>query len=207
MADSMMGKCRTATLMGLVAGALAAAPAVAQDDLPALKMRATNSYPQDQPPGKALDFFAKRVADLSGGKITVQVFHAGKLYTEDKSVQAVLDGTAEMGMASSSNHGPFTKVWQVVETPFLLDKKQLRAVIIRGQTKHFEQVAIETARGLREVSLKSEVPVILGIIPAESVNDAMERVGIKQTNKGREWALSAIEMASLMQHKFLGAGK
>ena len=81
------------------------------------------------------------------------------------------------------------------------------AVIIRGQTKHFEQVAIQTARGLREVSLKSEVPVILGIIPAESVNDAMERVGIKQTNKGREWALSAIEMASLMQHKFLGAGK
>lgn len=81
------------------------------------------------------------------------------------------------------------------------------AVIIRGQTKHFEQVAIQTARGLREVALKAEVPVILGVIPAESVEDAMERVGIKQTNKGREWALSAIEMANLMRHKFLRSGR
>jgi C4-dicarboxylate-binding protein DctP len=128
-----MSKWTYATLATLLAGGLAAAPALAQDDLPALKMRATNSYPQDQPPGKAMDFFAKRVAELSGGKITVQVFHAGKLYTEDKSIQAVLDGTADLGMASASNHGPFTKVWQVVETPFLLDKKQLREVIIRGE--------------------------------------------------------------------------
>lgn len=132
--SDLWGKRRLALLAGLIATALiAAAPAAAQDDLPALKMRATNSYPQDQTAGKAMDFFAKRVGELSGGKITVQVFHAGKLYTEDKSVQAVLDGTAEMGMASASNHGPFTKVWQVVETPFLLDRKQFREVVIRGE--------------------------------------------------------------------------
>lgn len=129
----MKGKWKFVWLSSLVAGALSAGPAWAQGDLPALKMRATNSYPQDQTAGKAMDFFAKRAAELSGGQITVQVFHAGKLYTEDKSIQAVLDGTVEMGMASSSNHGPFTKVWQVVETPFLLDKKQLREVVIRGQ--------------------------------------------------------------------------
>jgi C4-dicarboxylate-binding protein DctP len=129
----LKGKWRLGLLAGLVAGTITAAPAAAQDDLPALKMRATNSYPQDQTAGKAMDFFAKRVGELSGGKITVQVFHAGKLYTEDKSVQAVLDGTAEMGMASASNHGPFTKVWQVVETPFLLDRKQFREVVIRGE--------------------------------------------------------------------------
>lgn len=131
--SEMQGKRRLALLAGLLAGALTAAPVAAQDDLPALKMRATNSYPQDQTAGKVMDFFAKRVAELSAGKITVQVFHAGKLYTEDKSIQAVLDGTAEMGMASASNHGPFTKVWQVVETPFLLDKKQFREVVIRGE--------------------------------------------------------------------------
>ncbi len=128
------GKRRLALLAGLIATALiAAAPVAAQDELPPLKMRATNSYPQDQPVGKAMDFFAKRVAELSGGKITVQVFHAGKLYTEDKSVQAVLDGTVEMGMASASNHGPFTKVWQIVETPYLLGKQQFRDVVIRGE--------------------------------------------------------------------------
>lgn len=120
-------------LATVITGALVPCAGLAQGDLPALKMRATNSYPQNQPAGKAMDFFAKRVADLSGGKMTVQVFHAGKLYTEDKSIQAVLDGTADMGMASASNHGPFTKVWQAIETPFLLDKKQFREVVIRGE--------------------------------------------------------------------------
>ena len=131
--SDLWGKRRLALLAGLIAAVLTAAPAAAQDDLPPLKMRVTNSYPQSQPVGKAMDFFAKRVGELSGGKITAQVFHAGKLYTEDKSIQAVLDGTAEMGMASASNHGPFTKVWQVGETPYLLDKKQFREVVIRGE--------------------------------------------------------------------------
>ncbi len=80
-----------------------------------------------------------------------------------------------------------------------LDAVITLAVIIRGQTKHFDQVANETARGLREIALRSEVPVILGVIPATNVAQAIERVGIKQTNKGREWALSAIEMADLMR--------
>ena len=102
-------------------------------DVPVLKMRATSSYPQDQPAGKAMDFFAKRVSELSGGKMTVTVYHQGKLYTEDKSVQAVLDGTVDMGMASASNHGPFTKAWIPVEAPFLLDKKNFRDHIIRGE--------------------------------------------------------------------------
>lgn len=108
------------------------AQANAQDDVPALKMRVTNSYPQTQPVGKALDLFAKRAGELSGGKIKVQVFHQGTLYTEDKSVQAVLDGTVEMGMASLSNHGPFTKAWSVLEAPYLLDRSQFRKLVIRG---------------------------------------------------------------------------
>lgn len=120
------------------------------------------------------------------------------------------------------SHGAREKDIQVVHVPGafeipLVAKKLARkkktdavitlAVIIRGQTKHFEQVAIQTARGLREVSLKSEVPVILGVIPAESVDDAIERVGLKQMNKGREWALSAIEMANLMRHRSLRASR
>ncbi len=104
-------------------------------DVPVLKMRATSSYPQDNPVGKAMDLFAKRVAELSGGKMTVQVFHQGKLYTEDKSVQAVLDGTVDIGMASASNHGPFTKAWVPVEAPYLLDKKQFREIVLRGAVR------------------------------------------------------------------------
>lgn len=151
MTDITIRRCHFGALTVVLASVLAVPPVWGQADLPALKMRATNSYPQDQPPGKAMDFFANRVAELSGGKMTVQVFHAGKLYTEDKSIQAVLDGTVEMGMASSSNHGPFTKVWQVVETPFLLDKNQMREVIIRG----------EIGRELRKMSEKDRLKPLM----------------------------------------------
>lgn len=101
-------------------------------DVPALKMRATSSYPQTDPVGKAMDFFGKRVSELSGGKMTVAVYHQGKLYTEDKSVQAVVDGTVDIGMASASNHGPFTKAWIPIEAPYLLDKANFRRLILQG---------------------------------------------------------------------------
>ncbi len=71
------------------------------------------------------------------------------------------------------------------------------SVVIRGKTRHFDQVVDQTAKGVRELSMKSGVPVLLGMVSAASVADAIERVGIKHMNKGREWALGAIEMADL----------
>jgi 6,7-dimethyl-8-ribityllumazine synthase len=73
------------------------------------------------------------------------------------------------------------------------------SVVIRGQTKHFDQVVTESAKGIRELTLKTEVPVILGMILADKAEQAMARVGIKQANKGRDWALAAIEMANLVR--------
>lgn len=86
----------------------------------------------------------------------------------------------------------------------LLQKKKLDAlitlaVVIRGRTKHFDQVVSETAKGIRELSKESQVPVILGMISADKVSDAQARAGIKGPNKGREWAQSALEMAGLMR--------
>ena len=81
------------------------------------------------------------------------------------------------------------------------------AVVIRGETRHFDQVVNETARGIRELSVQSEIPVILGVIPAASIAQATARVGIKQTNKGREWALAALEMANLMRQKGAFSGR
>lgn len=77
------------------------------------------------------------------------------------------------------------------------------AVVIRGDTRHFEQVVKETARSLRDLSDQSERPVILGIVPALSVSQAEERVDPKKMNKGKEWALAAIEMANLMRKRLL----
>jgi 6,7-dimethyl-8-ribityllumazine synthase len=71
------------------------------------------------------------------------------------------------------------------------------AVVIKGETRHFDQVVTESAKGVRELSDKSGVPVILGIIASDDVAHALERTGIKHANKGREWALAAIEMAGV----------
>ena len=71
------------------------------------------------------------------------------------------------------------------------------SVVIRGKTKHFDQVVTQCAKGVRELAMDSGVPVILGMITAEEPADAVARVNAKKMNKGREWALSAIEMANL----------
>lgn len=71
------------------------------------------------------------------------------------------------------------------------------AVVIKGETRHFDQVVRESAKGIRELGDRTGVPVILGVIAADDVKRAVERTGIKHMNKGREWALAAIEMAAV----------
>ena len=69
--------------------------------------------------------------------------------------------------------------------------------VIRGATPHFEYVAGEAAKGIASASLETGVPIIFGVITANSTDEAIERAGTKGGNKGFEAALSAIEMASL----------
>ncbi len=69
--------------------------------------------------------------------------------------------------------------------------------VIRGATPHFEYVAGETAKGIATASLETGVPIIFGVITANTLEQAIERAGTKGGNKGFEAALSAIEMASL----------
>ncbi len=69
--------------------------------------------------------------------------------------------------------------------------------VIRGATPHFEFVASEAAKGIAKVSLDTNVPCIFGVITADNIEQAIERAGTKDGNKGRDAALSAIEMANL----------
>ena len=69
--------------------------------------------------------------------------------------------------------------------------------VIRGATPHFQYIAGEAARGIAAASLETGVPIIFGVITANTVEQAIERAGGKGGNKGFEAALSAIEMASL----------
>ncbi|KPJ60023.1 MAG: 6,7-dimethyl-8-ribityllumazine synthase [Latescibacteria bacterium DG_63] len=71
--------------------------------------------------------------------------------------------------------------------------------VLRGDTPHFEFVASEVAKGIASVSLETGVPVILGVITADTLEQAIERAGTKAGNKGWDAAISAIEMASLFQ--------
>jgi 6,7-dimethyl-8-ribityllumazine synthase len=70
--------------------------------------------------------------------------------------------------------------------------------VIRGGTSHYEQIVSETARGVANASQSTGVPVIYGVIAAETLEQAVERAGAKQGNRGFEAALSALEMANLL---------
>ncbi|MFZ5898867.1 MAG: 6,7-dimethyl-8-ribityllumazine synthase [Bacillota bacterium] len=71
--------------------------------------------------------------------------------------------------------------------------------VIRGATPHFDYVAAEAAKGVAKVGLDTGVPVIFGIITADTIEQAIERAGTKAGNKGWQAAESAIEMASLFR--------
>ena len=69
--------------------------------------------------------------------------------------------------------------------------------VIRGATPHFEYVAGEAAKGVAQVGLDAEVPVIFGILTTDSIEQAIERAGTKSGNKGWDAALAALEMINL----------
>ena len=71
--------------------------------------------------------------------------------------------------------------------------------VIRGGTPHFDYIASEAAKGIAKVSLDTGVPVIFGIITADTLEQAIERSGTKAGNKGFDAAVSAIEMANLVK--------
>ena len=72
-------------------------------------------------------------------------------------------------------------------------------VIIRGATPHFEYVASEVSKGVAHASLKTGVPVMFGVVTADSIEQAVERSGTKHGNKGWDVAVGAIEMANLLK--------
>jgi 6,7-dimethyl-8-ribityllumazine synthase len=72
-------------------------------------------------------------------------------------------------------------------------------VIIRGGTPHFEYVASEVSKGIAKAGLDTGVPVMFGVVTADSIDQAVERAGTKHGNKGWDAASAAIEMANLLK--------
>lgn len=113
-----------------------------------------------------------------------------------------------------TRHGVSEQDVDVVKTPGsfeipLLAKKMVQlgkydaviclGAIIRGGTPHFDYLAAEVTKGIAQVALESTVPVIHGVITADTLEQAIERAGTKLGNKGFEAAVAAIEMANVVK--------
>ncbi len=87
----------------------------------------------------------------------------------------------------------------------LANSKKFDAVIcvgavIRGATTHYDYVCSEVSKGIANVALQSDIPVLFGVLTTENIEQAIERAGTKAGNKGYDCALSAIEMINLSKN-------
>ena len=74
--------------------------------------------------------------------------------------------------------------------------------VIRGQTPHFEYVAGEVTKGVAQAAMETGVPVLYGIVTADTLEQAIDRAGVKAGNKGFEAAMAAVELANLYKDAF-----
>jgi 6,7-dimethyl-8-ribityllumazine synthase len=126
-------------------------------------------------------------------------------FITDRLVGGAVDALLRSGAQDADIE--IVKVPGAFEIPLLAGKmakkKKYDAIIclgavIRGATPHFDYVSAEVSKGIAMVSLESAIPVIFGIITADTIEQAIERAGTKAGNKGWSAAISAIEMANLM---------
>ncbi|HAS17233.1 MAG TPA: 6,7-dimethyl-8-ribityllumazine synthase [Nitrospiraceae bacterium] len=69
--------------------------------------------------------------------------------------------------------------------------------VIRGATPHFEYIAAEVTKGIASIALEAGIPVIYGVLTTDTVEQAIERAGTKNKNRGWDAAMQAVEMANL----------
>lgn len=72
--------------------------------------------------------------------------------------------------------------------------------VIRGETDHYEHVATEVTKGIAQVSISAGIPVLYGVLTTDTVEQALNRAGLKAGNKGFECAMDALEMVSLFKN-------
>ena len=148
----------------------------------------------------------KKKSALSGVNIAIVAGRFNDFITKSL-LSACLDELKRQGLSERQ----VTTVWVAgaFEIPLtalkLAKKKNIDAVIclgsvIRGDTYHFEVVANEVSRGMMEVSLKTEKPVIMGVLTTDTIGQAQQRAQDKRGhNKGRDCAVTAIDMIQLLR--------
>jgi len=143
--------------------------------------------------------------NAKGKKFAIVVSRFNDFITE-KLLSGALDALLRSGAEDSDIQ--VVKVPGSFEIPLvakkMAKKKGLGAIIclgavIRGATPHFDYISAEVSKGIAQVSLESEVPIIFGVITTDTIEQAIERAGTKAGNKGWSAAMAAIEMANLLE--------
>jgi 6,7-dimethyl-8-ribityllumazine synthase len=146
---------------------------------------------------------AKLLAE--GKKFALVVSRFNDFITE-RLLEGALDGLLRSG--ASDEDIEIVRVPGAFEIPLMAKKMASTAryhaviclgAVIRGATPHFDYVSAEVTKGIAMVSLESEVPVIFGIVTTDTIEQAIERAGTKAGNKGWSAAITAIEMANLIE--------
>jgi 6,7-dimethyl-8-ribityllumazine synthase len=143
---------------------------------------------------------------LAEGKKFALVASRFNDFITDKLVGGAVDALVRSGAATQDID--IVKVPGAFEIPLVAKKMAKKGkyhaiiclgAVIRGATPHFEYVSAEVTKGIAMVSLEFEIPVIFGIVTTDTIEQAIERAGTKAGNKGWHAAISAIEMANLIQ--------
>jgi len=142
----------------------------------------------------------------SGGlKFAIVVSRFNDFVTE-RLLGGALDALARTG--ASDTDLLIIKVPGSFEIPLIAKKlalsKKYDAIIclgtlIRGDTPHFEYISSEVVKGIAAVSLETGTPVAFGVLTADTVEQAIDRAGLKSGNKGFEVAMAAVEMVNLVK--------
>ncbi|MBW1742284.1 MAG: 6,7-dimethyl-8-ribityllumazine synthase [Deltaproteobacteria bacterium] len=149
-------------------------------------------------------------------------FYEGKISADGKKFAVVVsrfndfvsDKLLGGALDALSRHGARDEDIDVVKVPGafeipLMAKKMARkekydaviciGAVIRGSTPHFEYVSAEVSKGVAQVGLQAGIPVIFGVITTDTLEQAIERAGLKAGNKGWSAAVAAMEMANLAE--------
>ena len=144
---------------------------------------------------------------VATGLKTVIVASRFNSFIVDKLVEGALDTLVRHGADKGSQNLIWVPgAWEIplaarrAVDGFKPDAVICVGCVIRGGTPHFEHVSSEVSKGIGQVSLATGVPVTMGVLTVESIDQAIERAGTKMGNKGGEAALAAIEMAALLKN-------
>ncbi|MDD5070598.1 MAG: 6,7-dimethyl-8-ribityllumazine synthase [Candidatus Omnitrophica bacterium] len=142
--------------------------------------------------------------DFSGkGKKIAIVISRFNEFISKELLSGCLDALLKTGVLEDDIMAIFAPgAFEIPQILAKLDTKKFDAIIalgavIRGDTPHFDYIAAEVSKGVATISIAQKIPIVFGVITADTLEQAIERAGTKQGNKGRDAALSALEMSNL----------